>query len=381
MMELKKFLTDIRFLIPAGFLLCFELFMQAGLYRHALKPKSYAANVNNIVNTIANSKVKPNVLILGTSVAYQGVNLPYLNLLLEDEGLRVQSGATEGAMLITQHAIFKNIISSIPDTKIVLHFSEVSFPWTARYTLDVSNRSMLAQFPRKQIFKMLADYEYEISSSDYSYFLLKSITYRADLSDFITSPLYRIKLLSRENKNRDVDFPYENTYVYSMAVLNAKSLDDCVTNFPVNMPEINENGVRITDRMHMEAMYRTCRLAMHDPMDNPGGQQWKDLYFKRLKVFMDDVSTRNIHAITVFPPYSELIVDSKEKLRLSIWEKKLEEIRKGKPGVVIDLRRSLDGPDNNSLYYDTIHLNREGSLRLTEHLAEALKEIIKSKEI
>ena len=111
MKELKKYLIDIRFLIPAGFLLFFELFMQSGLYKYMLKPKSYAANITNIVNTVTKSKIKPNVLILGTSVAYQGINLPHLNSLLEKDGLVVQSGATEGAMLITQHLIFKNIIS------------------------------------------------------------------------------------------------------------------------------------------------------------------------------------------------------------------------------------------------------------------------------
>ena len=381
MQELKKYLSDIRFLIPAGFLLFFELFMQSGLYKYALKPKSYAANITNIVNTVTKSKIRPNVLILGTSVAYQGINLPYLNSLLEKEGLVVQSGATEGAMLITQHLIFRNIISQIPETKIVLHFSEISFPWTARHTLDVSNRSMIAQFPRLQVFDMLSKYEYNLESSDYSFFLLKSITYRSDLNDLFTSPLYRIKLLSREYKKPAQDYPYENNYAYSMAILNVKSLDECVRNFPANISQVDKNNIRLTDNMHLEAMLRTCALAMHDPMDNPGAAQWKDLYFKRLKIFMDDLKSRNIHVITVFPPYSQLIVDSKEELRMSVWKNKLDSIRGSADNVTIDLRHSLDGPANSSLYYDTIHLNREGSLRLTEHLANALKEMIKQGKI
>ena len=378
--ELKKYLLDIRFILPAAFLLLFELFLQSGLYRNFLRPKSYAANVNNIIRTVKNSRIKPNILILGTSVAYQGINLPLLNSLLEKEGLRVQSGATEGAVLINQHLIFRNLIQEMPDVKLLLHFSEISYPWTSRYLLDVSNRSMAAQFPRKETLELLSRYEYDLSPSDYSYFTVRSITYQSDLRDFVSSPLYRIKLLSRENKEHK-DFPYENNYTYSMAVIQAKDLNDCINNFPVGLPQINEKGERITDRMHMEAMLRTCNLAKRDPMNIRGAPQWKNLFFKRLKIFIDDVQSRNIKVITVLPPYSQLIQDSNEKLRLSVWEEELKKIHNGRESSYIDLRHSLDGNDNSSLYYDTIHLNREGSIRLTKKLAEQLKEIVRKEDL
>ncbi|MDH5654695.1 MAG: SGNH/GDSL hydrolase family protein [Spirochaetia bacterium] len=375
MKELKKYFLDRRFLFPAGFLILFEIFMQSGIYKNFLRPRSYAANVNHIVKTINKSDLRPNILILGTSVAYQGINLPYLNSLLKDRGLSVQSGATEGAMLITQHLIFKSIIDHNPGIKTVLHFSEISFPWTAKHLLDVSNKSMVSQFPRKQSFDLLSQYEYRLTESDYSYLLIKSISYRSDLRDFAFSPLYRIKLLAREKRLPAKDFPYENQYEYSMAVIQAKNLQDCIHNFPFGLPEIDSNNQRITDRMHKEAMFRTCQLAQHDPMDFPGSPQWKDLYFRRLKVFFNDIESRGIRVITVFPPYSQLIKDPRAKIRASVWNQKLDEIRNGKNINYIDLRRSLDGPDNNSLYYDTIHLNRRGSLRLTERLAESIKEL------
>ena len=109
MTELKKFLKDPVFYVPVLFLLGLELFLQTPLYRKILEPNSYAENVNRITEIMKTSPVEPNVLILGTSVAYQGVNMPLLNKLMEKDGIVVQNGASQGAMLETQHSIYRDI--------------------------------------------------------------------------------------------------------------------------------------------------------------------------------------------------------------------------------------------------------------------------------
>ncbi len=71
MRELAKFIRDPRFYAPFAIVLAFEVFLQSGVYARLLEPNSYAASVRHIMRTTEASEVRPNVLILGTSVAYQ----------------------------------------------------------------------------------------------------------------------------------------------------------------------------------------------------------------------------------------------------------------------------------------------------------------------
>jgi len=372
MRELRKYLSDIRFLLPAAFLLLFELFMQSGLYAFLLEPKSYAENVNSVVRAIRRSKLKPNVLVLGTSVAYQGINLPLLNRLVNPYGLVVQSGATEGAMLITQHMIFKTVKPVLPDLKLIIHVSEVTFPWTVRDTIDEPNLSMLAQLNRKDAIDLLKKYEYKLTSHEYSYLLIRSIAYRRDMRDFVLSPLDRLKRIGRKWNEPYSDFPYENRNPYGMDAYPAKTLAECIAIAKKGVSEFDQNGKRITDRMHRESVWKTCELGKYDPMKERGGEQWKDLYFRQFRIFLNELEKDRLKVVTVFPPYSSLIHDLNAKGRSLVWEKKLKEIHGDAPYFVFDLRDSLDGPENSSYYYDTIHLNRRGSLKFTEHLAREL---------
>ena len=182
--ELLKYLRDARFYVPVLVLVGFELFLQSGLYKYALRPESYAENVNRNVDFVADSKLDPNVLVLGTSVAYQGLNMPLLAEELEGSGLRVMSAASQGALLITQHSIYRYLKNDLPSVKLVVHVSETTFPWTARHLLDESNRSMLAQFPRRQVWPLLKNYDFHLKHEDYSFLTLASIAYRKDLRDF-----------------------------------------------------------------------------------------------------------------------------------------------------------------------------------------------------
>lgn len=378
MNELKKMITDIRFLIPALFFVGFELFMQSGLYRKLLQPNSFADNVNRIVKIAGSSDINPQVLILGTSVAYQGILLPDLNARLESEGWRAQSGASEGAMLITQNMIYRTLKKKMPDLKLVVHVAEATFPWTARYDLNGANRSMTAQFDRPETIKRLGEYDYELSSDDYSYYLVRSLTYQKDIRDFALNPLERIKRLGREYRKYSQDkpdYPYVNEHQYAMSAYPAHSLKECVKVAKKGVPETDETGKQITDRHHRKAVWQTCEVGMSDPMSYPGASHWEKLFFKRLQLFYREIQDDGVRVVTVFPPYSSLIKDLNEGKRMGRWHKNLKELYGSDEYLYLDLRSSLDSPDNADLYYDTIHLNRKGARRFTHILTDRITEL------
>lgn len=372
MNDLIHYLKDIRFLIPAFFLVGFEAFMQSGAYRFFLEPNSYADNVNRIVNTVSQSPVEPDVYILGTSVAYQGIILPELNRLLQPHGITAQSGASEGAKLITQHLIYRSTEPRLNKMKVLIHVSESSYPWTARYNMDPPNMSMISQFPRSETLELLNRYQYNITTDMYSTLFVRTLTYRRDLRDFILDPLNRLKKLGRKLKDRDALYPYENQYSYSLASYQPEGLKDCVEKSLRGIPYQDESGRDITDIHHRRAVGQTCQLAMKDPMSDSGKHQWADLFFHRLQFFYNEVRRDDHRIITVIPPYSRLIQDYNQEEKGKIWEKNLKQIHADLPYRYWDLRTSLDSADNDSLYYDTIHLNRKGAMRFTRILAERI---------
>ncbi len=369
MKEVLKYFRDPRFFLPAGFLIGFEIFLQSGLYRPLMQPRSYADNVLRVVETASNSRVDPNVLIIGTSVAYQGINLPYLNKLLEKKGLRIQSGACEGAQMETQHLLYKALETKMPHLKLILHVSDISFPWTARFTLDQPNRSMIAQFPRRMALPLLMDYGFHVSSQDWIYFFIRSVTYQKDLRDFVTDPLDRIKGIGRRMREVPSDYVYENTMDYQLAAYPSKNLHECIQTALRGIPESDASGRRITDHHHQKAVWQTCQVGLIDPFYAPGAAQWNRLYFERLKKMYDEMYARGLTVATIFPPYSDLIQDFNENTRYDVWASNLKDLHGNRSYELIDLRYSANSRD---LYYDTIHLNRAGSMKFTEAVADAV---------
>lgn len=373
MKELFKFFRDPRFYIPVLFFVLFEGFLQTGYYRPLMEPHSYADNVNKIVRRIRESNIKADTLILGTSVAYQGVSPQRLNELLADEGRLVLSGAAEGAMIETQHMIFKAVAPDMPRLKTVLHVSEVTFPWTSRYHQDPANRAMAAQFPRTMAIPLLREYGFKLTAYDYLYFTFRSMSYQGDMRDAVLGPLNRLKAIGRRMKEPHNDYVYENVEEFMLSSYPSKNLIECMKVAEKGIPEVDATGKKVTDRHHKFAVFRTCQVGLDDPFNRPGAPQWAELYFKRWAKFYADAKSRGIEVITVLPPYSDLISDFNADARMKVWQEQLEKIR-GKGNVeIIDLRRSLDGPNNKDLYYDTIHLNRFGARAFSEKLAEALR--------
>lgn len=375
MEELKKFLKDPVFYVPVLFLLGLELLLQSPLYREILEPKSYAENVNRITGIMKTSEVRPNVLILGTSVAYQGVNMPLLNELLKEDGIVVQNGASQGAMLETQHSLYRDIRDDLPNLKAVLHVAEIYFPWQARYELEPANRIMLAQFPRRQVLPLLNDYEFRLSTSDYAFFLLRTLTYKQDLRDLTLNPLDRIKDLGRKWKTASRDYPHINEYEYSLAAYG-NTREECLER-ALELARTNElprqDGQPISDRHHRQAAIDTCSLASRLPVDDPGAPEWTNLFFRRLSLMHGEIKEDGLNVVTLFAPYSDMmpVSDPDPILR---WKSELQNIHSQK-ATMVDMRDALDGPENATYFYDILHLNRRGSEEFTRLLAERLREM------
>ena len=376
MAELKKFLKDPVFYIPALFLVGLELLLQSPLYRTILEPNSYAENVNRITEIMKTSPVEPNVLILGTSVAYQGVNMPLLNKLLEEDGIVVQNGASQGAMLETQHAIYRDIKDDLPNLKAVVHVAEIYFPWQARYKLEPANQIMLAQFPRGQVLPLLDEYNFDLSVSDYAFFLLRILTYKQDLRDLTLSPLDRIKDLGWKWRSASTDYPHINEYEYSLAAYG-ETREECLENAfsyakAGALPE--KDGKPISDRHHRQAAIDTCSLASRIPVDDPGAPEWTRLFFHRLSLMHGEMKKDNVQVITFFAPYSDMMPVRENPDPMDLWVTELQKIHKDRASIV-DMRDALDGPRNASYFYDILHLNKDGSIEFTYLLAERLREL------
>lgn len=373
MNELKKFLKDPVFLLPLAFFLLFEMFLQSGMYKIFLQPRSYADNVNRIVRITRSSDVNPRILILGTSVAYQGIQVPLLNEKLSENSqtadLQVQSGATEGAMLETQHMIFRAIHGSMPELETIIHVADPNFAWNARYDLEIANRSMLAQFPRRDAFDILDQHEYRLSRSDISYFMLGVLTYQMDLRNFILDPAGRIKSLSR--RWRDADYVYINEQEFSIADFYEDSLEQCIETARQGIPE-TQDGRQVTDRHHSNAVLQTCLMARNDPVNTPGAGQWNDLFFRRLAKFHNEMRSEGYRIITVFAPYSDIVQHLNSDDRIDLWHQHLAKIQ-GDDIDIWDLRDSL-GERNGHFFYDTIHMNRKGAEAFSEVLYQKITE-------
>ncbi|MCE9597634.1 MAG: hypothetical protein K8S54_06660 [Spirochaetia bacterium] len=376
MKAIRSILGDPRIYVPVLFLALFELFMQTGLYKHLLQPRSYADNVNRILR-LAGTTRDPSALILGTSVAYQGIQVPYLNQLLEKDGIVVESGACEGARLETQHLIMRNLLTHMPNVKTIIHFVEASHPATARDHMDLANRSMVAQFPRSETLYVLHGHNYQLSYSDYLFFYIRTLTYQKDFRDFVLDPLDRFKGIGRRHRELNTGIVYENKYDYKLSAFPATNAKECVE--AALKADIAKMGKDVTDEHHRRAVLQTCNIVVQDPLNGPGHAQWSSLYFDRLKFTYKDITDRGIKVIVVFAPYAQIIQDLNAEYRMKVWNDGLAGAITPENLNTVDLRHSLDGPKNSDYYYDTIHLNRQGATLLTQALADKIRPILKAK--
>ena len=389
---LKKYLTDVRFYVPALMLLLMELFLQTEIYgRYMLEKHSAADSIRRNVRIVEHSPVQPNALILGTSVAYQGLNVAQLNaaLIAQNSGIVTQSAACEGCMLQTQHLMYRLLKDQWPDRKTIIHVADTTLSSKARYQYDEANGTMMAQFARGEALELLRLHEFELDYRRYLQFYIRTLTYQQDLREFVLNPFNRIRMIGERLRTPLPPYTHVNDNIYSYGAFSAtgdlaacadnsrKGVDDAGQPVPEKKDGEDFNpAIHKTDRHHRNAVQVTCSIALLEKnFEPPGEHQWRELYFRRLEKMYDEIYADGRRVITIIPPYSDLIQHANTDERIARWEKNIAKMNADRPYAFIDMRRSLnsfDSPAGRKYFYDVLHLNADGSTVWTQKLAERL---------
>jgi hypothetical protein len=402
MTEFNKFYKDIRFFIPVIVFLIFEILLETGIYTPFLKKNSYAANINRITNHVILKKEShdPDILILGTSVAYQGLSTRILQEKISTTGLKIQSIAIPGSELIVQHLASDKFLKEFPNVKLLIYVGEVTMPWVSQTGLGLPTLAMISEFPRLDVVPLLKEFEYtskfripvlekefetHYGISDMSYILFKTIAYRRDMNDFILDPGKRIKYISRDRRNPNNNFYYfENDHTERMSSYGFTSLEDCVNKTrDFNLPPFPENS----NLDHKKAILDTCALSI-DTINRlaPTKQaptadtESTRLYFKRLTRVFQNYTNKNINVLTVFAPYSYTMGNIGGPEKMEVWRREISKILGKNNSGFLDLQGLFENDDSNKYCYDTIHLNKEGMEKFSTALGDYLyMEIIEGK--
>lgn len=376
MKEYILFFTDKRFLSALLILFCFEICLQVGAYKPFLKKNSYAANVNRIANHAIQMKqvLDPDIIIIGTSVAFEGLSVRIMNEVLQETGLKVQTLAIPGSELIVQDQVIESYLNQFPNVKLILHIMEPGMPWVDRDALVLPTLAMLSELGNFHAISTINEFEYNATWQDYAYLLLKSIAYRRDMQDFLSEPQERIKFLGREWREPNTEqWDYDNPHLESIAPYNVGSIQECIdkTN-PGNTDPIPKGS----SERHKKMLYDTCALSLDTP-NEAGSTPATERYFRRLEKIYQKIDSNSIHLIHVFAPYSEIIKHFGGERRMPLWQSELDRVTQATLGYnnadIINLENILDGRDNNKYCFDLIHLNRPGMEIFSHKLATILK--------
>lgn len=382
MKEYIKFITDKRFLIPLAILTVIEIFLQTGVFRPYLKKNSYASNINRITDHILSHKEdhNPDILILGTSVAYQGLSPRILQEKLNGAGLKIQSAAVPGSELIVQELVSEKILRKFDKVKLLVYVAETTMPWGSQWELGLPTLAMVGEFDKIDFYPKVKNYGYNVHYDDWVYLMFKSVAYRRDIGDFLTDPGKRMKQISKLLKSPNKNFyDFENDHFEKVSSYPAETLEECIKkteNF--GAPPYPDNS----NPDHKKAVLETCALAkytrdlINDPHPKKKEQAKKniELYFQRFRKVYEHYRKRNIKFLIVFAPYSHLMKDLGGDDKVNVWKQNLEGII-GKENLwIADMQDTFDGKDSNDFCYDTIHLNHQGMELFSEKLGNFLLE-------
>ncbi len=400
MTEFNKFYKDKRFYIPILVLIGFELLFQllAGFYKPYLKKKSYAANVNQIIGHVVEKKQEhdPDILLIGTSVAYQGLSLPILQEKIKGTGLKIQSVAIPGSELIVQSLAIEKALQEFQNVKLVIYVGEITMPWVSKTDLTLPTLAMINEFDKASALKKVSDFKYDASKidfhinfnwkdrkdwnfyigylynyDDWAYLFFKSIAYRRDLKDFIVDPGKRLKYISRKNANPNLNFyEYENDRAEKMSDYNITNLENCLKK---THPTDNFDPIPTTSNPdHKRAIFDTCYVGKYSTNIQARTKE-TDIYFKRLSYIYSHIREKNIKIINIFAPYSNIIDNQLGGAgRVQVWKEELEKLNPPNP-VLVDFRNVFDGKNSDEYCYDVIHLNHNGAVLFSEALGDYLK--------
>ncbi len=366
MQILLQFLKDKSFLFALLIILLSESLLQFGCYRPFLKKSSYAQNVNHITETAVRSlpNLSPNLLIVGTSIAYEGISVKRLNEQLQGSGFVAQSIAIPGSELITQELALRKILSTNHNIKYIIHVNELQLPWVDRKKLIPSTLAMVSELDRISAIKRLNEDRYELEVGDYITLVSRWVAYRNDIADFILRPDKRLKEFGKSLKSKsDSFYAYENSYPFSLSQFKFQNLEDCKVE--TKKGSLIPEG---SDRHHLDAIYKTCFLVA-DTKLTLESNELTDLFLLRLKNFYSYVRSQNIKIINIYPPVSSYLDLEDNDLRKEFWEKEFaEELNNQK----FDLSRILPQEKNSDYFYDIIHLNQRGMEKFTDELARSI---------
>lgn len=383
MTEFNKFYKDKRFYIPILVLIGFELLFQlcAGFYRPFLKKKSYAANINQIIGHITEKKQnhEPDILIIGTSVAYQGLSLPILQEKIKDTGYKIQSVAIPGSELIVQSLAVEEVLKEFKNVKLVIYVGEITMPWVSKTDLTLPTLAMVNEFDKISALKKVVEFDYDsgkgwgyfLHYDDWAYLFFKSIAYRRDLNDFLVDPGKRLKYISRKNANPNLNFyEYDNDRTEKMSDYQILNLEDC---FNKTHPFDNNHPIPVTSNPdHRKAIWDTCWVAKYSTNVQTRTPE-TELYFKRLASIYFHIQKKNIKIINIFAPYSNAIESQLGGAgRVQVWKEELEKINPPNP-ILVDFRNVFYGKNGDEYCYDVIHLNHNGAVLFSEALGDYLK--------
>lgn len=373
--ESIAFLTDKKMVVAIVFLLTLEGLLQLGFYKPYLKKNSYASNINRVTEHVVSKRdvLDPDILIVGTSVAFEGISIRILNQELQKSGWKTQSIAVRGSELVVQHRILEEYLDKFPNVKIILHVMEPGMPWVDRKHIVDPTLAMLSELGNFKAIPTVLDFEYNLEFSNYLYLIFKSVAYRKDLSDLVINFNERLKAISRKSKNPNLNaWDYENDHPESIDEYQLKSVDDCLTRLALHLPiEIP----KASNPDHRRMLFETCGIASVVPQNSNATEDTKR-YFRRLKKMYNYIGSKNIHIINVFAPYSDVIRKVNNEERMKVWHDGLSEALSTHQTLdEMDLQDSL-GDINGKYCFDLIHLNEAGMKEFTKILAKELEKKI-----
>ncbi|MDF3820348.1 hypothetical protein P3G55_10580 [Leptospira sp. 96542] len=375
LIEFKKFLFDKKILTAIIILFLFELILQMGFYKPLLKKNSYASNINRVTEHVIEKKniLNPDILIVGTSVAFEGISIRILNEELSQTGLKAQSLAVRGSEILVQHRILEEYLDKLENVKVIIHVMEPGMAWVDKSETVEPTLSMLSEIGNFQSALELKKFEYEPTIPNYLFLIFKSIAYRKDFADLIINFNERIKSVVRQNKNPNLNpWDYENDHPESMQPYHITSVDDCLNRLsaqgdPTIPPASNAD--------HRRMLFETCGIANIVPKDSAKTPE-TDRYFRRLKLMYEPVLKKNIKIIHVFAPYSHVIREFNGEERMRVWQDGLvESLAPYQKLHKLDLQDSL-GSDTSKYCFDLIHLNEMGMKSFSRILGQKLVEEI-----
>jgi hypothetical protein len=374
-MKLKDFLNfliDKRLLLALVVFLFFEALFQLGIYRTYLKKNSYAANINRVTDHVLKSRdvLDPTILVVGTSVAFEGISIRILNEQLAPTGEKVQSLAIRGSELVVQHQLLEKHLAAFPKVHTIIHVLEPGMAWVDRPHLVEPTLVMLSEVGNFRAISLIREFGYEANFTDYVFLSLKSIAYRKDLADMVINFNERIKAIARRNKKPNLNpWDYENPNLESMGPYHIDSVEDCLK---ITGPKSNIPIPIGSNPDHRRMINETCGIAKSVPQE-PYETENTKRYFGRLKKMYSMIGDRKIHIIDVFAPYSSAIRDLNSPIRMSIWKDGLTQALEPYQTLdQLDFQTSLGVTDNGQYCFDLIHLNRTGMEKFSTILGKEL---------